>query len=323
MASSISKAAPKGSGNACETDFAWKPQTTLRHAIGASGVGLHTGVRSTIRLKPAAADTGVVFVRTDTSDPVTIPATLPHVVDTRFATSVGREGVQVSTIEHLMSALSGIGVDNVIVEIDSAEVPIMDGSAAPYVFLLQSAGIAELDVPRKYLRVRQSLEYCEAGAKVTLQPDDAPRFQYTLNYDHPYFAPTPERQVEYVIDDSTFVSEISRARTFGFAQEMTEMRKHNLALGGSLKNAILVDEDHLVNEEGLRLEEEFAVHKLLDAIGDLYLLGCPLLGRFSGYKSGHTLNRSVLELMLRDPSNYDYVYRCSETGAVQPMTDAC
>ncbi len=295
-------------------------QKTLKNVIRATGVALHTGEKVYLTLKPAPADTGIVFVRTDVEPAVAIQATVPNVGDTRMATTLCKGGVRIATIEHLMAAFSGLGIDNARVEVTAPELPIMDGSAAPFVFLVQSAGIEEQQAPKKFLRIRKEVSHTEGDIQVSLRPYDGFRVEYTLLYDHPVFQ---KHTKTAVIDFCTtaFVKEISRARTFGFLAEFERLREMNLARGGSLDNAVVVDESRILNEDGLRLEDEFVKHKMLDAIGDLYLLGHTIIGAFSGHKSGHGPNNALLRKLLETEGAWDLV-TFEDEDMVEPILDA-
>ncbi len=286
-------------------------QRTLKNMIRATGVGLHTGARVQLALHPAPVDTGIRFRRVDLDPPVIIPARAEAVGDTRLSTTLEHDGARVSTVEHLLSALAGLGIDNALADVDAPEVPIMDGSAAPFVFLIQSAGICKQEAPKQFLRVLRPIEASEAGRWVRLEPYEGFRVGFEIEFSHPAFETKP---AQTVVDFSStaFLREISRARTFGFMHEIETLRSQGLVLGGSVQNAVVVDESRILNEDGLRYRDEFVKHKVLDAIGDLYLLGCSLIGAFSGFKSGHALNNRLLRLLLADPGNYEHVTFLSE-----------
>jgi UDP-3-O-[3-hydroxymyristoyl] N-acetylglucosamine deacetylase len=281
-------------------------QKTLKNVIRATGVALHTGEKVYLALRPAPADTGIVFVRSDLDPPVPIRAIASNVGDTRMATTLCRGGVRIATIEHLMAALCGLGIDNVFVDVSAQELPIMDGSAAPFVFLVQSAGIEEQRAPKTFIRIKKEIVHTDGDARVCLSPYDGFRVEYTLLYEHPVFE---KHTKTAVIDFSTsaFVTEVSRARTFGFLAEIEQLREMNLARGGSLENVVVVDESRILNRDGLRLEDEFVKHKILDAIGDLYLLGYSIIGAFSGHKSGHKQNNALLRALLDDEDAWELV----------------
>ncbi len=281
-------------------------QRTLKRVIRAAGVGLHTGEKVYLTLRPAPADSGILFRRTDLKIPVTIPARAENVSDTRLSTTLGQGVVKVSTVEHLLSAFAGLGIDNAYVDISAAEVPIMDGSASPFVFLIQSAGIQEQNVPKRFIRIKKAIAVKEGDKWARFEPFNGFKVSFQIDFDHPVF----KRSKQYgEVDFSTtsFVKEVSRARTFGFMREIELLRENKLALGGSLDNAVVLDDYRVINEDGLRYEDEFVRHKILDAIGDLYLLGHSLIGAFSGYKSGHELNNLLLRTLLANRQAYEMV----------------
>ena len=281
-------------------------QRTLKNLIRATGVGLHTGEKVYLTLRPAAPDVGIVFRRVDLPEVVEIRADPYAVGDTRLASCLEKDGVRVSTVEHLMSALAGLGIDNAYVDLTAAELPIMDGSASPFVFLLQSAGIEEQKALKRFIRVREPVEVTEGDKSVRLEPYAGFRVELSIDFEHPVLERS--RQVARVdFATTSYVKEVARARTFGFTQDVEAMRSQGLALGGSLDNAIVMDEYRVLNSDGLRYENEFVMHKVLDAIGDLYLLGHPLIGAFSGHKSGHTLNNQLLRRLLEMPGAWEYV----------------
>ncbi|MDD3650376.1 UDP-3-O-acyl-N-acetylglucosamine deacetylase [Immundisolibacter sp.] len=281
-------------------------QRTLKNTIRATGVGLHTGARVQLALHPAPVDSGIRFRRVDLSPAVVIPARAERVGDTRLSTTLESDGARIGTVEHLLSALAGLGIDNALIDVDAPEVPIMDGSAGPFVFLIQSAGICEQDAPKPFLRVLRSVEIRDADRWVRLDPFEGFRVSFEIEFSHPAFSGKP---AQAVVDFSStaFLREISRARTFGFMHEIEALRAQGLVLGGSVKNAVVVDDARILNEDGLRYRDEFVKHKVLDAIGDLYLLGCSLIGSFSGFKSGHALNNRLLRALLADSANYEIV----------------
>ena len=280
-------------------------QRTLSSSVSVTGVGLHSGEKVTLGLRPAPANTGIVFCRVDVKPVERIRAHAKLVHDTRLSTCMEQNGARVATIEHLMSALAGLGVDNAYVDIDSAEVPIMDGSAGTFVFLLQSAGIVEQSATKKFIRIKKSVEVRQGDKWVRFEPYHGYKLTFTINFSHPVFANTSQH-VTVDLGEHSYVHEISRARTFGFMQDVENMRAQGLALGGSLDNAIVMDEYRVLNADGLRFEDEFVKHKVLDAIGDLYLLGYPLIGAFSGYKSGHALNNALLRELLADEQAWEF-----------------
>jgi UDP-3-O-[3-hydroxymyristoyl] N-acetylglucosamine deacetylase len=276
-------------------------QRTLKNSIRATGVGLHTGKKVLMTLRPAPPDTGVVFRRTDLDVPVDIKARAENVGDTMMGTTLHTGEVKVSTVEHLLSALAGLGVDNVLVELSAGEVPIMDGSAGPFVFLLQSAGIEEQKAPKRFIRILESLQVEDGDKWARFDPYDGFKVNFEIEFNHPTFK--KHSQVASMdFSTTSFLREVSRARTFGFMRDLESLRARNLALGGNLDNAIVLDDYRILNEDGLRYEDEFVKHKILDAIGDLYLLGHSLIGEFSGYKSGHALNNKLLRTLIETAS---------------------
>jgi UDP-3-O-[3-hydroxymyristoyl] N-acetylglucosamine deacetylase len=281
-------------------------QRTLRTTIKATGVGLHTGVRVVLVLRPAPPDTGVVFHRVDLQPPVSIAADAAHVGDTRLSSTLKRDGASISTVEHLMSALAGLGIDNLHVDVAGPEIPIMDGSAGPFVFLLQSAGIVEQDAPKRYLRVLLPVEVKDGDKWARFDPFNGFKLDFTIDFPHPMFG-TENRNVVIDFAEHSYVKEVARARTFGFMQEVEAMRAAGLGLGGSLQNAIVLDEHRVLNSEGLRYDNEFVKHKVLDAIGDLYLLGHPLIGQYTAFKSGHGLNNAVARALQARPDAFELV----------------
>ena len=281
-------------------------QRTLKSLIRATGVGLHSGVKVTMTLRPAAPDTGIVFRRVDLDPPVELRADPFSVGDTRLASCLERDGAKIATVEHLMSALSGLGIDNAWVDVDAAEIPIMDGSAAPFVFLIQSAGIEEQKAAKKFIRVKKPVRVEEGDKWAELVPYDGFRLTFSIVFSHPVFDKSnPHVTVDFA--EHSYVREVARARTFGFMQDVEAMRSQGLALGGSLENAIVMDEYRVLNADGLRYGDEFVKHKVLDAVGDLYLLGHPLLGAFSAHKSGHALNNKLLRALMADKTAWEMV----------------
>ena len=281
-------------------------QRTLKSAIKTTGVGLHTGARVDLTMRPAAPDTGIVFHRVDLPHPVSIPAHALNVGDTRLSSSLEKDGAKVSTVEHLMSALAGLGVDNLHVDVAGPELPIMDGSAGPYVFLLQSAGLEEQKMRKKYLRVKEPIEVRSDDKWARFEPHHGFVLDFTIDFPHPVFG-SETRRVVIDFAEHSYTKEVSSARTFAFMQDVEAMREAGLALGGSLQNAIVLDETRVLNSEGLRYDNEFAKHKVLDAIGDLYLLGHPLIGTYSAFKSGHALNNAVSRALLARPDAWELV----------------
>jgi UDP-3-O-[3-hydroxymyristoyl] N-acetylglucosamine deacetylase len=281
-------------------------QRTLRNSIRATGVGLHTGKQIMMTVRPAAVDTGICFRRVDLLEPVDIPARAENVGETTLGTTLVNGAARISTVEHLLSAFAGLGIDNACVEVSAGEVPIMDGSAGPFVFLLQSAGIEEQPAPKRFIRVRRPVAVADGDKWARFDPFEGFKVNFEIEFDHPIFKRRLQR-ASMDFSTTSFLKEISRARTFGFMRDIETLRKHNLALGGTLENAIVLDETGVVNEDGLRYEDEFVKHKILDAIGDLYLLGHSLIGEFSGHKSGHGLNNALLRALLRDPTAWEEV----------------
>jgi len=272
-------------------------QRTLKNVIRATGVGLHTGKKVYLTLRPAPVETGVVFRRIDLDPPVEIKASPENVGDTSLSTTLVSDEVRISTVEHLLSAIAGLGIDNAYVDVSAPEVPIMDGSAGPFVFLVQSAGIIEQNAPKKFIRIIKAVEIKEDDKWARFDPFDGFKVGFTIDFDHPVFKAAPQK-AELDFSTTSFVKEVSRSRTFGFMRDFETLRSKNLALGGSLDNSIAVDDHRILNEDGLRYEDEFVKHKILDAIGDLYLLGHSLIGAFSGYKSGHALNNKLLRKLV-------------------------
>src|SRR3982751_437065 len=282
-------------------------QRTLKTLVSASGVGLHTGQKVRITLRPAPADTGIVFRRIDLSSPLEIPARADLVGETRLSSCLVREGVKIYTVEHLMSALAGLGIDNAYIDLDAPELPIMDGSASPFVLLLQQAGVEEQPAPKRFMRVRRRVEVKDGDKWARLEPYEGYKLSFSIDFRHPVIDRSTQ-SVEVDFAETSYLKEIARARTFGFMHEVESLRESGLALGGGLDNAVVLDEYRVLNAEGLRFADEFIRHKLLDAIGDLYLLGRPLLGAFSAHKSGHALNNRLLRALL------------AEAGALETVT---
>jgi UDP-3-O-[3-hydroxymyristoyl] N-acetylglucosamine deacetylase len=297
-------------------------QRTLKNVIRATGVGLHTGEKVYLTLRPAAPDTGIIFRRVDLDPPVEIRACAQNVGDTRLSSTLVQNGVRVSTVEHLLSALAGLGIDNAYVDVSAAEVPIMDGSAGPFVFLLQSAGVEEQNKAKRFIRIKRKVEVQEGDKCACFEPFDGFKVSFSIDFDHPAFK---ERSQFATIDFSStsFVREVSRARTFGFLRDIEMLRQKELALGGSLDNAVVVDDYRVMNSDGLRYEDEFVKHKILDAIGDLYLLGHSLVGAFSGHKSGHALNnRLLLELLQQEDAWEEITFDEPEDAPISYMQPA-
>ncbi len=294
-------------------------QRTLKNSIHSTGVGLHTGKKVFMTLRPAAENTGVVFRRVDLDPVVNIPAQAGYVGDTMLGTTLVSGDVRVATVEHLLSAFAGLGIDNAIVEVSAPEVPIMDGSAGPFVFLIQSAGIQEQNSAKKLIRIKRPVRVEEGDKWAQLVPFEGFKVKFQIEFDHPVFKSHVQ---EAVIDFSTssFLKEVSRARTFGFMRDIEALRARKLTLGGSMNNAIVLDDFRVLNEDGLRYEDEFVKHKILDAIGDLYLLGHSLIGEFSGYKSGHALNNTLLRALIADQKSWEEV--TFEDAAESPISYA-
>jgi UDP-3-O-[3-hydroxymyristoyl] N-acetylglucosamine deacetylase len=292
-------------------------QRTLKNIIRATGIGIHTGKKVYLTLKPAPANLGIVFTRTDLDPVVSIAATADNVGETTLSTNLVEGGVRVCTVEHLLSAFAGLGIDNAYVELSSEEVPIMDGSAAPFIFLLQSAGIEEQNAPKKFIRIKKAITVNQDDKTASLEPYDGFRVGFTIDFDHPLFE---SRNCTTHLDFSStsYVKEVSRARTFGFMKDFEYLRSKNLALGGSLDNAIAVDDFRVLNEDGLRYQDEFVKHKVLDAVGDLYLLGRSVIGKFEGHKSGHGLNHMLLRELLSQEDAWEVVTFDDEADA--PIT---
>ncbi|HEX5612750.1 MAG TPA: UDP-3-O-acyl-N-acetylglucosamine deacetylase [Burkholderiales bacterium] len=281
-------------------------QRTLKALVRATGVGLHTGRKVAMTLRPAQPDTGVVFRRTDLAQPIDIPARASLVGDTRLCSCLVLGDARVYTVEHLMSALSGLGVDNVYVDLDGPEVPIMDGSAAPFALLLQQAGLEEQAAPKRFLRVKRRIEARDGDKWACLEPYEGFKLSFSIVYAHPAIEKsTSSLTIDFA--DTSYLKEVARARTYGFMQDVEALRESGLALGGGLENAVVLDDDSVLNAEGLRFADEFIRHKVLDAMGDLYLLGQPLLAAFVAHKSGHALNNRLLRVLLADPGAVETV----------------
>jgi UDP-3-O-[3-hydroxymyristoyl] N-acetylglucosamine deacetylase len=295
-------------------------QRTLKNIIRATGVGLHTGDKVYMTLRPAAPNTGIVFRRTDLNPPVDIHARPDCVGDTRLSTTLVKGDVRVSTVEHLLSAMAGLGIDNAYVELSAPEVPIMDGSAGPFVFLLQSAGIEEQNAPKRFIRIKKPVKVQEGDKWASFEPFEGFKVGFSIDFNHPIISKRTSR-AEIDFSTTSFVKEVSRARTFGFMRDIEMLREHNLALGGSMDNAVVLDDYRVLNEDGLRYEDEFVKHKILDAIGDLYLLGHSLIGAYHAHKSGHELNNKLLRTLIADPSAWEeVVYK--DDPAVSPISYA-
>jgi len=281
-------------------------QRTLKNVIRATGVGLHTGKKVLLTLRPASANTGIIFRRVDLDPAVEIPAKPKYVGDTSLSTTLVKDNARISTVEHLLSALAGFGIDNAFVDLTADEVPIMDGSAGPFVFLIQSAGIVEQNAAKKFLRIKEKVRVDKDEKWAMFEPFDGFKVGFSIEFDHPVF---DQNNCHAEIDFSTtsFVKEVSRARTFGFMRDVELLRQKNLILGGSLDNAVVVDDYRILNEDGLRYADECVKHKILDAIGDLYLLGHSLIGAFKGHKSGHALNNTLIRELLLNEDAWELV----------------
>ena len=292
-------------------------QRTLKTTIKTIGVGLHTGARVELVLRPASPDTGIVFRRVDLVPPVTIPASALYVGDTRLSSTLKHDGASISTVEHILSALAGLGVDNLHIDIAGPEIPIMDGSAGPFVFLLQSAGVIEQDAPKRYLRVLSTVEVRDGDKWARFDPFNGFKLDFTIDFPHPVFG-SENRHVVIDFAEHSYVKEVARARTFGFMQDVEALRAAGLVLGGSLQNAVVLDDYRVLNTEGLRYDNEFVKHKVLDAIGDLYLLGHPLIGQYTAFKSGHALNNTLARALLAEHDAFELA-TFKEAGDVPSM----
>ncbi len=281
-------------------------QRTLKSIVRATGVGLHTGRKVAMALRPAPIDTGIVFCRSDLPGHPAIPAHALNVRETVMATVLEKDGARVSTVEHLMAALFGLGIDNAFVDVSAEEVPIMDGSAGTFVFLIQSAGIDEQAAPKRYVRILKTVEVHKGDKKVRLEPFDGFKVGFAIEFDHPVFDPS-RSSVEIDFAEVSFAREICRARTFGFTQDVELMRSRGLGRGGSLDNAVVIDDFRVLNADGLRMDDEFVKHKALDAVGDLYLMGHPIIGAFHGFKSGHEMNNLLLRQLIAQPEAWQEV----------------
>ena len=279
-------------------------QRTLSNSIKAFGIGLHSGEPITLKLLPAPPDTGIIFRRVDLDPIVEIKARAENVGDTTMSTSLTWKDVKISTVEHLLSAMAGLGIDNAYVEVNAAEIPIMDGSAGPFVFLIQSAGLHEQDAPKKFIRIKEKVRVPYKDAWAQVSPFEGIKVAFTGVWDHPVHKQHGTK-ASINFNSTSFVKEVSRARTFGFMSDLEALKENDLALGASQKNAVAIGDDEILNEDGLRLENEMTKHKVLDAIGDLYLLGHNLVGSFEGYKSGHTVNNALLRELLARPETWE------------------
>lgn len=289
-----------------KSEFGMIRQRTLKNVIKATGVTLHGGERAELTLRPAPPNTGIIFQRTDLNPVVEIAALAENVGDTTLSTSLLKNGVRVSTVEHLLSALAGLGIDNAYIDVTAPEIPIMDGSAGPFVFLVQSAGIKEQNVAKRFIRIKRKVIVQDGDKWACFEPFEGFKVSFTIEFDHPVFN-MHSKTATLDFSSTSYVKEVSRARTFGFMADFEKLRSMNLALGASLDNAVGVDDFRVLNEDGLRYEDEFVRHKILDAVGDLYLLGSSLIGEFSGYKSGHALNNMLLRKLLSKQEAWEYV----------------
>ena len=297
-------------------------QRTLNNTIRATGVGLHSGEKVYLTLKPAPVDSGIIFRRVDLDPIIDIPATALQVGETTLSTTLVKDNAKVDTVEHLLSAMAGLGIDNAIVELSAQEVPIMDGSSGPFVFLLQSAGIAEQEAPKKFIRIKRKVEVREGDKIASFVPYEGFKVTFEIDFDRPVFRQSVQT-ASLDFSSTSYVKEVSRARTFGFTKDLEYMRSKNLALGGSVKNAIVVDDYRVLNEDGLRYDDEFVKHKILDAVGDLYLLGHSLIGEFVGHKSGHGLNNRLLRELLQQEDAWEFVeFTDTETSPITYMRPA-
>jgi UDP-3-O-[3-hydroxymyristoyl] N-acetylglucosamine deacetylase len=279
-------------------------QRTLKNTIRCTGIGLHSGKKVYLSLRPAPANTGIVFHRTDMKGAL-VQAKVQNVVDTRLCSTVANaDGIRVSTVEHLLAAFAGLGVNNAYVDLDGPEIPIMDGSAAPFVFLIQCAGIVQQKAYKRWIRIKRAVSVAQGNKKAAFEPSDRFRISFRIDFDHPLLS---EQEEDLDINETTFIKEISRARTFGFLKEVEQLRSNGLARGGSLDNAIVMGDFRILNEGGLRYEKEFVRHKMIDAIGDLYLLGHPIIGHFKGLRSGHALNNTLLRKLLSHANAWEFV----------------
>ncbi len=295
-------------------------QRTLKNVIRATGVGLHSGEKVYMTLRPAAPNTGIVFRRTDMEPPVDIRARQDNVGDTRLSTTLVNGEARVSTVEHLLSAMAGLGIDNAYVDLSAPEVPIMDGSAGPFVFLLQSAGIEEQNAAKRFIRIKKPVKVTDGDKWASFEPFEGFKVGFSIDFNHPIISKRTSR-AEIDFSTTSYVKEVSRARTFGFMRDIEALREHNLALGGSMDNAVVLDDYRVLNEDGLRYEDEFVKHKILDAIGDLYLLGHSLIGAYHAHKSGHELNNQLLRALVADTSAWEEV-SYQEDPAVSPISYA-
>lgn len=295
-------------------------QRTLKKNVEVTGVGLHSGDTVHLKIRPAPVHTGIIFRRVDLDPVLEIPALYDKVGETMYCTTLAHQGAKIATVEHLLSAFGGLGIDNAYVDINAAELPIVDGSAAPFVMLIQSAGIREQNAAKKFLRILKPICIQEKDKYVKLLPYDGCKISFTIAFDHPVFANKPQTTT---LDLSTqaYVKEVCRARTFGFLADYEKLMEYGLAKGGSLDNAVVVDEYRVLNEDGLRFDAEFVMHKVLDAVGDLYLLGCGLIGAFEGYKSGHELNNRLLRMLMERQDAWEYTSSIVRSSLTRGLMD--
>lgn len=292
-------------------------QRTLKNVIKATGVTLHGGERAELVLYPAPINTGIIFRRTDLDPMVEIKGSAENVGDTTLSTTLTKGDVRVSTVEHLLSAFAGLGIDNAYVDINAPEIPIMDGSAGPFVFLIQSAGIEEQSAAKRFIRIKRKVKITDGDKWACFEPFNGFKVTFTLDYDHPLFNKSHTKTTTLDFSSLSYVKEVSRARTFGFMADFEKLQAMNLARGASMDNAIAIDDFRVLNEDGLRYENEFVRHKILDAVGDLYLLGSSLIGEFSGFKSGHSLNNRLLRQLLADKEAWEFVtFEDSKTAPI-------
>jgi UDP-3-O-[3-hydroxymyristoyl] N-acetylglucosamine deacetylase len=293
-------------------------QQTLKNTVRATGVGIHSGQKVFITLRPAPVDTGIVFRRVDYKRPFSIKASATQVGETSMSTTLVKNGIKVGTVEHLMAAFAGMNIDNCYVDLSASEVPVMDGSAGPFVFLIQSAGIEQQNAPRKFIKIKKTVRFEVDDKYAEMSPYTGSKFSFDIEFDHPAFEDHCNH-ADIDLNTQSFIKEISRARTFGFMRDIEMLRSHNLGLGGSMDNAIVLDDYRVLNQEGLRYEAEFVRHKLLDAIGDIYQLGHPIIGEYHGYKSGHYLNNELARTLLADESAYEVVTFTSNKHKAESM----
>ncbi|MBT8449516.1 MAG: UDP-3-O-acyl-N-acetylglucosamine deacetylase [Gammaproteobacteria bacterium] len=296
-------------------------QRTLKTSIRATGIGLHTGDKVFLTFHPAPIDSGIVFRRVDLDPPVEIEARPENVGDTTLSTCLIKGDVRISTVEHLLAAMAGLGIDNAVIDVSAPEVPIMDGSSSPFVFLIQSAGVQEQDKAKQFVRIKKRVTVTDGDKSATFEPYDGFKIEFKIEFDHPVFKKS-KQTAQIDLSGTSFVREISRARTFGFMNDIEYLRANNLAMGGSMENAIVLDQYKVLNEDGLRYNDEFVKHKILDAIGDLYLLGNSLIGAFTGIKSGHALNNKLLRALVADADAWELTtYEDAKSAPISYITN--